>query len=269
MSETQTPNNVALPAVPTYPDLLTRGIDQLGTFLPFELWAGERDIVTSQGTCGSQPLLQFQVVARDVNGLIVPYAVDGSNPGVATSYADGTLTASNPVAGNVFTIGNVVVTLVSGSSDSAPTPDSNNDGKFTMNVSAVAPTGGVVLDNIVAAVNANPTAFEVVAVKTAPTTATLYSLVEGTGGNSIPTTVQTGSGVSFGAATLTTGTTNTAARPRAIGFTAQAAMPGGAVMFFTGGVPNHAALVWPPEITTIDQRKAVFDGTGITVGNLL
>ena len=54
-----------------------------------------------------------------------------------------------------------------------------------------------------------------------------------------------------------------------IGFTAQAAAANGPVAFFTGGVPNHEALVWPQTISTLDQRKAAFDGTNMTIGSIL
>ena len=116
-----------------YPDLLVRGPTVLDTFTPFELWAGESDLVTSQGTAGAA-LQQFQVIARD--------------------------------------------------------PQSQQ-------------------------------------------------LI-----------VWTGSGTP-------------------VGFTAQAAAAGGPVAYFTGGVPNHEVLVWPAAVSTLDQRKAAFDGSNITVGSIL
>lgn len=124
--------------VATYPNLLAGGLDLEGTFAPFELWAGESDHVTSQGTAGAD-LAQFTVIAR------------------------------------------------------------------------------------------------------APTTNKIVAWVPG--------------------ATDTTG--------KAIGFLAQAAVNNGPAAFYTGGVPNHAALVWPGSVTTLDARKAAFDGSNITISALL
>lgn len=117
-----------------YPDLLVRGPQNVATYSPFELWAGESDLVTSQGTA-SAALQQFQVIARDpATQKIIPW--DGS-------------------------------------------------------------TG------------------------------------------------------------------------KPIGFMAQAAAANGPAAYFTGGVPNHLALVWPPSVSTLDQRKAAFDGSNIVVGSIL
>lgn len=117
----------------SYPNLLAGGINNEGTFAPFELWAGESDTVTSQGTAGAN-LAQFLVVMRDT------------------------------------------------------------------------------------------------------TTKNIVPWVEG---------------------------------QQAIGFMAQPAVQGGPAAYFTGGVPNHAALVWPAGVTTLAARKAAFDGTNITVSALL
>jgi hypothetical protein len=47
----------------TYPNLLAGGITSESSFAPFELWAGEADLVTSQGTAAAN-LAQFTVVTR-------------------------------------------------------------------------------------------------------------------------------------------------------------------------------------------------------------
>jgi len=121
----------------SYPNMLAEGVTLENTFAPFELWAGEADLVTSQGTAGAN-LAQFTVVARNPAGKIVAWA----------------------------------------------------------------PAGG------------DSTA-------------------------------------------------------KAIGFLAQAAVNNGPAVFYTGGVPNHAALIWPAGVTTLDARKAAFDGTNITISALL
>lgn len=57
----------------TYPNLLAGGLTDEGDFVPFELFAGESDIVTSQGTAGATALEQFRVVARDTDGTLIPW----------------------------------------------------------------------------------------------------------------------------------------------------------------------------------------------------
>lgn len=56
----------------TYPNLLAGGITDEGSLYPFELFAGESDVVTSQGTAGTTALEQFRVISR-VSGLLVPW----------------------------------------------------------------------------------------------------------------------------------------------------------------------------------------------------
>lgn len=121
----------------SYPNMLAEGVTLENTFAPFELWAGESDLVTSQGTAGAN-LAQFTVIARNPAGKIVAW--------------------------------------------------------------------------------------------------------------------------------VPAGTDSTA---KAIGFLAQAAVNNGPAAYYTGGVPNHAVLVWPAGVTTLDARKAAFDGTNITISALL
>lgn len=121
----------------SYPNMLAEGVTLENTFAPFELWAGESDLVTSQGTAGAN-LAQFTVIARNPAGKIVAWV-----PAATDSTA------------------------------------------------------------------------------------------------------------------------------KAIGFLAQAAVNNGPAAYYTGGVPNHAALIWPAGVTTLDARKAAFDGTNITISALL
>lgn len=121
----------------TYPNLLAGGIDTDTITEPFQLWAGESDLVTSQGTAGAD-LAQFTVIARATSGKVVAWA-----PAATDSTA------------------------------------------------------------------------------------------------------------------------------KAIGFLAQPAVNNGPAVFYTGGVPNHKALIWPSGVTTLDARKAAFDGTNITISAIL
>jgi hypothetical protein len=90
----------------SYPNLLASGVTTDDTFAPFQLWAGESDLVTSQGTAGAV-LQQFQVVSRDAQGRIVPWA---GRSGVA---ATGTATFSTavPSAGDSVTINGTAITF--------------------------------------------------------------------------------------------------------------------------------------------------------------
>ncbi|HSU67758.1 MAG TPA: head decoration protein [Tepidisphaeraceae bacterium] len=57
----------------TYPNLLAGGLTDEGDFVPFELFAGESDIVTSQGTASTTALEQFRVVSRYTDGTLIPW----------------------------------------------------------------------------------------------------------------------------------------------------------------------------------------------------
>jgi hypothetical protein len=56
---------------------------------------------------------------------------------------------------------------------------------------------------------------------------------------------------------------------KAIGFLAQPAVTNGPAVYYTGGVPNHKALIWPAGVATLDARKAAFDGSNITISAIL
>ncbi len=50
--------------------------------------------------------------------------------------------------------------------------------------------------------------------------------------------------------------------------TAQAAVTGQNVPYFSSGHFNHALLVWPAELDTLAKRKAFFASTSIQVGEI-
>lgn len=79
----------------TYPYLLAGGLTDEGDFFPFELFAGESDIVTSQGTAFTTALAQFLVVSRNSGGTLIAW--DGTTvSGVGRPFA---ITAQ-PIAAN-------------------------------------------------------------------------------------------------------------------------------------------------------------------------
>lgn len=56
---------------------------------------------------------------------------------------------------------------------------------------------------------------------------------------------------------------------KARGFTAQHVPADGTTLQgYIAGSPNHEALVWPSDLTTLEQRRAAFYGTGMYVGEL-
>lgn len=58
--------------VATYPNLLAGGITLEGDILPFELYAGESDIVTSQFTAG-EAITQFDVLVCSPAGVVTKW----------------------------------------------------------------------------------------------------------------------------------------------------------------------------------------------------
>lgn len=229
----------------SYPDQLAAGLTVQDAFVPFDLFAGEANIVTDQGFASAAgDLEQFRVVARDEAGKLIKWDPAG---GAAT----GALTFSGTgTAADTITINGTVITLeASGASG---------------HQANVGGTATVTAQNVKAVINADPDAFGVTA-SGAAAVLTLTAIEAGVAGNSI-TTTEAGTNTSFGAATLTGGS-DVAAGP-AIGITAQPIPAGTGGPLYTGGIFNHEALVWPASVTTIAARKAAFDGTNIGVRQL-
>ncbi len=49
---------------------------------------------------------------------------------------------------------------------------------------------------------------------------------------------------------------------------AQPALSGGKVPYFSGGVFNHAALIWPAALDTLAKRKAFFGSSSIQIDSI-
>lgn len=230
----------------SYPNLLASGVTIDNTFAAFELWAGEADLVTSQGTAGAA-IQQFQVVMRDaLNRTVVPWT--GHGPAEAT----GTITFSSavPSAADSVTINGTAITF---RASGATGYDVNIPGSLALTATAVRDM-----------VNAHEDVFGVSATASGGVV-TLTSVEPGENGNAA-TLAKSGTNIAVSAATLSGGSDQGG---KAIGFAAQAAVVGGPVAFYTGGVPNHLALVWPAGVSTLDARKAAFDGSNITVSSLI
>lgn len=239
----------------SYPGLLASGITDLGRFDPFDLYAGESDIVTDQGQAAdSTAIEQFEVLTYDEDGRLIPWDSTGY-------FATGSITFTGvPAAAGTVTINGQAVTFVDGA------PGAN---QVQRNVGGDTATS--IAQALKTLVNADPGTFGVV-LSGAAGVLTATAIVQGTAGNSI-TMVD-------GASNMTTvtplsGGTNTAGSipaGTAIAIAAQASPSAGTgpyLPIFVGGVFNHAALVWPAGVALLAQRKMAFAGTKLGVRQLL
>lgn len=230
----------------TYPNLLASGVTAEGTFDPAELFAGESDIVTASGVCGSSSITQFQVVARAEDGTIVPF-----NELTGAASKAGTFTATG-ADGDTVTINGQAITLRTAA---ATQYEITIGGTATLTATALA-----------AKINQYPDTFNVRATRSGAVV-TVEALFPGAGGNSIAIAKTFATAGDFtwagGATALSGGADET--ESKAIGIAAQGATTGEGVPFFTGGVFNADLVIWPAEYTTLAQKQAVFDRTNISV----
>lgn len=230
-----------------YPNLLAGGMTPEGTFLPFELFAGESDIVTDRGVIGATPITQFQVIARGEDGLLVPWSgVAGAASKAGTFSAAGT-------AADTITVNGIVFTLQTSLN--------------TAHDVVIGATATETAANFAAKVNAAADDTNVTAVAVGPVV-TLTAVEPGVGGNSIAISEASTSFSFAGGATALSGGASQREN-RAIGIAAQAGAAGVSIPYFTAGVFNHEVLGWPAGVTTLAQRQAVFDRTNIGVAKLL
>lgn len=238
----------------SYPGLLAAGVTELGRFDQFDLYAGESDIVSDQGQAADgQAILQFQVLSRDADGRLIPMVLTGD-------YATGSyVVGGQPTAADTITVNGVVLTF-----RAAPT---------LADEIAIGSTATITATNIANRINLEPERFHMTAVASG-TTVALTSEEIGTAGNAL-TIVEGVTSASFTVSGATLTGANAAEdvpSGNAIGIAAQpvaAATPGAMLPYFTGGIFNHQALVWPAGLVTIEERKRVFDGTNIGVRQLL
>lgn len=233
----------------TYPANLAAGVTDEGTWYPTELFAGESDIVTDRGVCGSAPITILQIVARNEAGLIVPF--DGTT-GAANKA--GTFSAVG-TANDTITINGQVFTLVAN-------PVAGTDVKIGTTPTETATNFAAVLNQ-----PANADTAQVRASAAGPVV-TVFAQEPGVDGNSVVIAENSTAFAWAGAATtLSGGSAETENRP--IGIAAQAATSGKWLPFFTGGVFNHEVLIWPPTYDTLPKRQALFDRTNLQVSHLI
>jgi hypothetical protein len=272
--------------VPTYPNPLASGVLVDSTFVPFQPWAGEAQVVT-QAMMANSSLAQFTVVALDsLNGDGVVAWNPNAGDGAPVASATGTYTFSAaPAANDTVTIaGNVITWAVAGTAPVA-IPAAPESGEYpietsgTVTIGSAVSAGQVIGDdiyptamtaaqasayNLMLYVNAFSSTLGVNAtVDVTGLIVTIEANSPGTAGNSI-TIAKSSSAIAVSGSTLAGGTVDSS-RPlttgNAIGFLMQPSTAGSLCPVCLAGAPNHEILIWPAGINTIAQRKAAFAGT--------
>lgn len=258
--------------------ILAHGLTAEGSYEPIQLWAGEPNGQTTQGTCAAGHVFgklnsrgetyKFPVVAL-VGGLLVPWnPLADSN--VPNAYASGTITFSTavPTADETVTINGKVITF-----KVAADPDEDEV--------TIGATLAETAANLAAFINAHRMDFDVedgngVIATSAAGVVTVKSA--GTAGNAV-TLAEAGTNIAVSGANLTGGTDSDAeaggARvpygilPHALDTTdAEGAYDGPVdTPVFISGHPSFDALDLP-EGTTYQEIKAAFAGTMINVQKL-
>lgn len=237
----------------TFPNTLAGFNGSRGAYVPGNLLAGEADLITNRAEAkAGMHMARHTVIAQDADGNLVPY-----DP---ATRATGTLTFGS--AGNatdtIVINGHTITQVASGATGAQ------------INIGATATETATNLKNYLN--QASVQALTGVYATSAAGVVTLVALVGGTAGNSI-TTTETGSSVTASGGTLSGGAaTLTTTYGKAIGITVEPVGDADAAVdcpYYSGGVFNHEALVWPAAVSTLAARRAVFNGTNIEVASLL
>jgi len=218
----------------TLSDLAGNGTE--GTFVPFQLFAGESDIITTNETVAAGvSVLKYTVMGKRADGYIVPWA-PGTSDAAGATFATGSLTfGGQPTAADTVTINAVVITFVASGAVGAQV---NIGGSATLTAQALKTY-----------INANVATLGVNAAGAA-TILSLTAEAAGLAGNAI-TLAKSGTYPSVSAATMTGGADNAGEVARE------------AVAFCIMAQP--AVLVWPASVTTETARRQAFDGSPISV----
>lgn len=240
----------------TYADTLVSFNGDRGAYTPPNLFAGEADIITDRALArAGQHLAKHTVVAQDIDGKLVAWDNQTRASLLLTFSGTGTAADTITLAGRVFT-------LVAASA---------SDVQVTIGATA-AETAANFAATINKAVNVAATG---VTGTLSGATVNVIAVVGGTAGNSIAVAeAGTGTGFAGGATTLANGaaTTPTTSVGKAIGITLEPIGDGDEDVdcpYYSGGVFNHEALVWPAAVSTLSARRAAFNGTNINVASLL
>lgn len=257
-------------------DGLAHGVDTVGTWEPIQLWAGEPNGQTTQGTAAAGYVFgqvnargetyKFPVVAL-VGGQLVPWnpLADSDNP---NAWATGTVTFSTavPTAGETVTINGDVFTF-------RALADADTDYEV-----AIGATLAETATNLKNAINNVRNDFGIAGGVIATSSAGVVTVKSpGTAGNAV-TLAEAGANIAVSGGTLSGGTDSDAevggARtpygvlPHALDTTAEGYNAAVNTPVFISGHPNFDALDLP-DGTTYPEIKAAFAGTMINVQKLL
>ena len=227
----------------TNPSLLAAGVTVEGTFDPFELYAGDVDVVTISGVVGAVAIAQFAVLARAANGTLITYGapVAASMTGLFSAVATANDTVT--IAGVVFT------------GKAAPAGD------FEFAIGATATESA---QHLATEINAHSNMLGVTALWTALGALTLTAAVAGTAGNSIAVSEASGTFAwTAGAIVLSGGAGFAGEKP--VGIAAQGGAPGVSIPFYVAGGFNANVIVFPASFTTLLQKQALFDLSPIVI----
>jgi hypothetical protein len=132
---------------------------------------------------------------------------------------------------------------------------------------AIGGTAAITAANFVAKVNAVSNETDMLA-SNVGAVVTLSAVEPGVAGNSLAI-AEASTAFSFagGATTLAGGSDDSEGVP--IGISAQPAVAGDHIPYFTGGSFNWLAITWPATVTTLEQARMVFDRTPIYIDKLL
>ena len=237
----------------TFPDTLASFDNNRGAYTPPNLFAGEADIITDRAQARyGMHFAKHTVLAQDAGGFLVTYDPQTRATGAITFSGTGT-------ANDTVTINGIVFTLKAAYAVARDV--------------VIGATAAATAANLAAELNkAANQALTGVYASVSGAVVTLTALVGGTAGNAI-TTTESGTGASFGGATLSGGATTrttTYGKPIGVALEPVAAATGPVdCPYYSGGIFNHEALLWPAAESTLAARRAAFAGTNINVASLL
>lgn len=237
----------------TFPDTLVAFNNARGSYTPPNLFAGEADIISDRAQARyGMHFAKHTVLAQDADGFLVIYDPQTRASGTITFSGVGT-------ANDTITVNSVVFTLKAAAAVAREVTIGASASETAANLAAeMNKAANVALTGCFASVAAG--------------VVTVTALVGGTGGNSFGL-AESGTNTSVSGANLSGGaTTRTTTYGKAIGIAHEpVAAATGPVdcPYYSGGIFNHEALVWPAAESTLAARRAAFAGTNINVASLL
>lgn len=256
-------------------DKILAGYRTVGTFAPIQLYAGEKQPVTTQhvaaaghifGALNERDETYLFAVVAEVGGKLVPWNPLGDGD-VPAGFASGTVTLSTavPADGDKITLGGHDIIFRAVADDA--------------NEVAIGATLALTAANLAAYINANHDAFGAVAVGATAAAAVVTIRAPGAAGNAVTLakTFATGANGTVSGATLTGGTDDDAEAgavslpvgilPHALDTTATGYNADVDTPVFLEGVFNFEALLLPAGTSYQEVRQA-FRRSGITIQKL-